>query len=248
MPIHDWTRIFAGAFHDLHQAWIIEMRNVLNGGLLPEGYYAAAEQVTGDRNPDVVTLESLTESDDSSTRWTAKGGGLLVEQAPPKVRFEFESELRQYTEKASRVAVRHVSENRIVAIIEVISPGNKHSRKEVDSLREKIYTLIDNGVQILLVDLIPPGRFDPEGLPRALSIDSDDVVPAVTSEEPLSLCSLRVNPGIHGYVELCGVGRVLPQMPLFLSVDRYINVPLEETYTSAWQGVPAPWKRIIEGN
>lgn len=35
MPIHDWTRVTAGTWHDFHLAWIAELRNVLNGGLLP---------------------------------------------------------------------------------------------------------------------------------------------------------------------------------------------------------------------
>jgi hypothetical protein len=35
-------------------------------------------------------------------------------------------------------------------------------------------------------------------------------------------------------------------MPLFLSSDRYVNLPLEPTYMGAWRGVPARWKRVIE--
>ena len=35
MPIHDWTRVTAGTWHDFHLVWIAELRNVLNGGLLP---------------------------------------------------------------------------------------------------------------------------------------------------------------------------------------------------------------------
>jgi len=44
MPIHDWTRVSAGTFHDFHNAWITELRNALNGGLLPRGFYAQGEQ------------------------------------------------------------------------------------------------------------------------------------------------------------------------------------------------------------
>ena len=44
MPVHDWSRVFAGAFHDFHLAWMAELRNALNGGILPENYYALAEQ------------------------------------------------------------------------------------------------------------------------------------------------------------------------------------------------------------
>ena len=36
MPVHDWTRVEAGIFHDFHVAWLPEIRKALNGGLLPE--------------------------------------------------------------------------------------------------------------------------------------------------------------------------------------------------------------------
>ncbi len=44
MPVHDWTRVEAGVFHDFHNAWISELRGALNEGLLPTGYYAMSEQ------------------------------------------------------------------------------------------------------------------------------------------------------------------------------------------------------------
>jgi hypothetical protein len=44
MPTHDWTRVDAGTCHDFHQGWTIEVRNRLNGGILPDGYFAMADQ------------------------------------------------------------------------------------------------------------------------------------------------------------------------------------------------------------
>jgi hypothetical protein len=43
------------------------------------------------------------------------------------------------------------------------------------------------------------------------------------------------------------VGDVLPDMPLFLQPDWYVNVPLESTYQAAYRGVPAYWRGILEG-
>jgi len=65
MPIHDWTRVTAGTFHDMHLAWIAELRRSLNAGVLPGGYYAQAEQVADTIIPDVLTLASsdTTETD-----------------------------------------------------------------------------------------------------------------------------------------------------------------------------------------
>ena len=34
MPIHDWTRVTAGTFHDTHVVWLGNIRTALNGGIL----------------------------------------------------------------------------------------------------------------------------------------------------------------------------------------------------------------------
>ena len=44
MPIHDWTRVDAGLFHDFHQSWAVALRNSLNAGTLPSDYFALVEQ------------------------------------------------------------------------------------------------------------------------------------------------------------------------------------------------------------
>ena len=83
MPIHDWTRLRANRFHDFHQSWTLEIRNALNRGLLPKGYFALAEQITGGPEPDVVALELIPASgtyDDHSI------GGIATLSAPPQVK------------------------------------------------------------------------------------------------------------------------------------------------------------------
>src|SRR5262249_48499997 len=42
------------------------------------------------------------------------------------------------------------------------------------------------------------------------------------------------------YLEPVAVGDRLSDMPLFLSSDVYISVPLEETYQAAWDGARRP--------
>ena len=57
MPVHDWTRVDAGTFHAFHLAWITHLSESLNGGILPGGYYAMAEQHGGRLIADVLTLQ-----------------------------------------------------------------------------------------------------------------------------------------------------------------------------------------------
>ena len=49
MPIHDWTRIDAGLFHNFHQNWITTLTNALNTGALPSDYYAWPSNLCGVR-------------------------------------------------------------------------------------------------------------------------------------------------------------------------------------------------------
>ena len=35
-------------------------------------------------------------------------------------------------------------------------------------------------------------------------------------------------------------------MPLFLSPERYVDVPLEMTYGAAWRGMPQRWRQELE--
>jgi hypothetical protein len=58
MPIHDWTRLEPGDFHDFHQGWVVEICNALNGGQPPGAYMAMSEQVTGRPIPDVDAFQS----------------------------------------------------------------------------------------------------------------------------------------------------------------------------------------------
>ena len=90
MPIHDWTRVSAGTFHDFHNSWITELRNALNGGLLPPGYYAQGEQWAGKINADVLTLHAGGQhsvgSEGAPSEAIPSGGGVaVVEEAPPRV-------------------------------------------------------------------------------------------------------------------------------------------------------------------
>src|SRR5207253_7600323 len=84
MPIHDWTRVDAGIFHDFHHAWIEETKRALNRGLLPPEYYALAEQIAGGLGPDVLTLQAPT---NGASFPHSPSSGIALATAPPRVWF-----------------------------------------------------------------------------------------------------------------------------------------------------------------
>src|SRR5438105_9162501 len=144
MPIHDWSRVEAGIFHDFHHSWIEEIKRALNAGLLPDDYYALAEQHAAGFGPDVLTLEESRNGDADADRLTgapAHGPAVLV--APPKVHLIAETDMEYYRRKQNTVAVRHVSGDRIVAMVEVVSPGNKSTRHALRAFVEKAADLLD---------------------------------------------------------------------------------------------------------
>jgi hypothetical protein len=251
MPAHDWTRVISGIFHEFHQTWIPIIKNALNDGLLPAGYYALAEQVTEGPRPDVVALEA----EDRAEHWlqTASGNpALAVAEHPPQVKYTEEQERDIYARSADRIAVRHASGDRVVAYIEIVSPGNKHSELEFSKFLEKLNEALDRGCHLLIIDVLPPGRNDPRGVHAAFWEQRSEQAHGVTEEELLGVSSYSaVRVGESGFVPRAyfqpfAVGAALPVMPLFLTSQHYINLPLEPTYQEAWRGVPTRWKRIIE--
>ena len=251
MPVHDWTRVPAGIFHDFHQRWIGRLRDSLNDGRLPNCYYALVEQRPAGREPDLVTLESFDSPSDWNPEGNGNGGGTTVlskNTKPPQVRFTAESDENHYATKADRVAIHHVSDDRLVAIIEVVSPGNKDCRHSTEQFLTKLLDAFDLGCHLMVLDLFPPGSCDPNGLHFEFwTAWCGDVPDPVTPEQPLGMSAFRRDPSAStAYFEPIAVGQPIPEMPLFLTPEHYINVPLEETYQSTWRGVPQRWKREIE--
>src|SRR5438128_7569100 len=110
MPIHDWTRVSAGTWHDFHLAWIAEIRNALNGGLLPPDYYAQAEQIAGPMGPDVLTLQEPDVPPNGKGHPNPdSAGGVAIATAPPRMRMSAEAEMNDYVLKRRTIVIRHSS-------------------------------------------------------------------------------------------------------------------------------------------
>jgi hypothetical protein len=243
MPIHDWRRVDAGIFHAFHHSWIEEIQRALNGGLLPPEYYALPEQIAGGLGPDVLSLqrprtESVSPEDPR--------GGVVVAKMPPKVRFHARAEPDLYAVKAKAITIRHRSNYRVIAIVEIVSPGNKSNRHSIRAFVEKAVTALRAGIHLLIVDLFPPGPRDPQGIHKAIwdeLIDNDFALP---EDKPLTVAAYSVDQFPEAFIDPVAIGDCLPDMPLFLTPDVYIPTPLEVTYCSAWKVFPSFWREVLE--
>ena len=242
MPIHDWTRVDAGLFHAFHQSWIIILSRALNAGVLPPGYFALPEQSIRGPVPDVLTL-SLSPGLGEPI---GTGSGLAVAQVPPRARLVRHAEETIYVRKADRIAVRHPHGD-VVAVVEIVSPGNKASKNGLQEFVEKTSKLIAQGIHLLVIDLFPPSKRDPQGIHKVIwdrLVEEDFDLPA---NQRLTLAAYDAGPPPTAYVEFVAAGDTLPDMPLFLEPEFYVPAPLEETYRITWdEFFPAPMKRLLE--
>lgn len=103
MPVHDWTRVQSGLFHDFHQSRSVGIKNALNDGL-PMGYYALVEQKVDGPEPDVIAID----------------GAPTATLEPPKAALAacIASDAVRYARKANRISIRHPL-GQVVAVIEM---------------------------------------------------------------------------------------------------------------------------------
>ncbi len=242
MPMHNWKRVAAGIYHAFHHEWISEISRALNRGILPEGFYALPEQQAAGFGPDVLTLEERSHEDEQ------RDVGGIATKPRPKTRYMAVSDEEFYRRKKKWIAVKHVSGDRTVAIVEIVSPGNKIGKKHFNAFVDKACELLEQRINLLIVDPLPPGKYDPDGIHAAIWGEIRDDPFALPPDKPLTLVSYESNIGARAYIETVGVGDSLPDMPLFLIPDEWVSVPLEATYGAAFEALPKRWRTVLEGD
>jgi len=245
--MHDWTTVPDGIFHAFHHSWIEEIGRTLNAGLLPRTLYALPEQVAGGFGPDVLALQA-DHDDDSPT--APSGGGVatamraLQPRTVSKITTQTEGEF--YRRKKSAIAIRHVSGDRVVAMIEIVSPGNKASKNGARAFVNKACELLEARIHLLIVDPFPPGPRDPGGVHDLIWNEITDTEFRPPAGKPLTLVAYESDLVTRAYLQNVGVGDALPDMELFLEPNGCVMVPLEATYTAAFAAQPRRWRDVLQ--
>jgi hypothetical protein len=237
MTLHDWAPLPSGLFHHFHQDWSVEIARALNRGLLPDGYAALVEQRSGPVEGDVLTIEE-TDSPSDLPAQTA-----VMER--PRARIISTAHRDYYAARANRVVVRHHL-GRIVAVIEIVSPGNKSSRGAMNEFVEKTLEFLRAGVHVLLIDLLPPTARDPQGVHALIWENAASEDFEFPEDKDRLLVSYESGADWVAFVEPIAVGDRLPDMPLFLAPGWFKYAPLEATYQATWDASPASLRRAVE--
>ncbi len=226
MPLHDWTRVPDNVFHDLHTSWSVILKRTLNQRLLPEGYLARTEEYAGPYQTDVLTLE--VGAGLATPREEAVAPEPTATIAPP----------RFATRRQRRVTVFSAADERRVAVIEVVSPGNKDSQARAGWFEAKLGDYLAAGLHLALIDLLPATGPAP-GIAAAVAreLGAAEAVPAegraaTSFERRLTPDEVRV------YHRGLVLGSGLPPLPLFLEPGLHVELPLEETYDEAVASLP----------
>jgi Protein of unknown function (DUF4058) len=205
-----------------------------------------AEQLGGDLGaPDVLTLQAAGTNPESEDPLS---GTATLTESPPAVHARMTIPRDAYARLQRTVVIRHTRGDRIVAMIEVLSAGNKSSRHAIRSFLDKAVSALDRGIHLLLVDVHPPGPRDPHGIHGAILNEIGTEAYVLGRERPLTVAAYVGGAVVEAFAAHFAVGEPIPSMPLFLTRENYVRVPLEESYMAAWEDVPPQYQPALRAS
>ncbi len=180
--------------------------------------------------------------------WTIEIASALNRGRLPKEKdalVEQRTDKTAYSERANRIVVRHHL-GRIIAVIEIVSPGNKDSRRALRQFVDKTVAFLSQGVHVLIIDLFPPTSRDPFGVHKLIWDEFHEEDFVFPQGKDRILASYESGMEMTAYVEPVTVGDVLPDMPLFLWNEYHVPTPLELTYKTTWEASPEGIRTAVE--
>lgn len=197
-----------------HGAWAAAMARLLNGGVLPPGYYAVSFlDRDGPVEIEVATVHEFAA--DASV-----GTTVAVEwPATDAVRVEV------YTDEG---------DPKFVAAVELVSPQNKDRPMTRAAFAAKCAGYLSRGCGVVIVDVVTTRRADLHAdLLAALG-----ATPPASETGPLSAIAYRAVGGkaagqLLAWHPPLEVGRTLPTLPLWLGSEFAVPLDLEASHTAA---------------
>ncbi len=218
MPLHDWTD--DGLWENFHYCWVFRLGEWLRG-VLPPGYRVYTGSfgragLAGPAEPDVAVSHSPATLSPTAA--------FVVEPDEELAVATIEPELTLMVQRG----------NRVVAVIEVVSPANKRGDARRDDTTRRYSSYLRGGVHLMLIDTLPrpAGHSLADSIAGALELPNQPALP------PPAISVYRVSRTsepcrVAVWRRLLAVGQPLPMLPLPLTLDLQVPVDLETTYTRA---------------
>ncbi len=243
MNAHDWTLVDDGTFHGFHGSWIAYLKSAVRR-LLPPGFYVDSEQHVGRKTADVLALHRSAPADAWPPALSEPAGTLAVKEAPPRTALV--KTLSPAGKGGPRsLTIRHARGHRIVALVEIVSPSNKGSERGTEEFVGKAVGAVRAGIHLAVLDLLPPTTSTPDGLLALIEMELSGEAGVMPDGKPLCFSAICALPSPVEYVQPFAAGDPIPGLPLFLTPDRYIDLPLASTYEQAYGDAPPFAQEIL---
>ena len=125
---------------------------------------------------------------------------------------------------------------KLVAAIELISPGNKHRPAERRAFATKCASYLSQGISVIIVDIVTNRRADLHNETLQL-MEAADVLPLPPETVLYAVAYQPIRRDQRDEIDVwrspLAVGRALPTLPLGLRGDLVIPVDFEATYAEA---------------
>ena len=236
MPLRDHFRppvSLRASWDSLHGMWPAGIVRHLRTRL-PRGYVAAPTTHPGSQIEfDVATFEN----DDAPRLRSVDGdGGLAVATwAPPMATVAVETDVPDYDEYSVRIYDAERG-RQLVAVIELIGPGNKDRPEKRNAFVGKCAALLQRGVAVSIVDAVTPRQFN---LYAELLQFLGQRDPTLIEPPPhLYAVSCRWRPRgkrmlLQTWSHALCLGQPLPTLPLWLTDTFALPLDLEPSYEQA---------------
>jgi hypothetical protein len=154
-----------------------------------------------------------------------------------------------YAHRARQIVIRDEWQgDRVVAVIELVSRGNKTSQARADASLRKSVGFLEKKVHVVMIDLHPPTPIVPHGFHAKICEEFGQEAPSLPGDRKLSVVSYQaLETGVlRAHCVPLKVGDTLPAMPVFLGPHEFVRLPLEETYNGSFRNVPWKFREILE--
>ena len=233
MPLRDHFRSPVNDTHswnEIHGQWPGELvRHLLT--ILPAGYRAAPSVYLGSFEVDIGTYDHGAGNAESVADASRGGTATLAALAPT---LTVEADLAEQDEYEVRIYDTERGRT-LVAAIEIVSPSNKDRPANRDVFVGKVASLLQQGVCVSLVDLV---GVRPANLYAELLTLLDRTDPQLApTPPPMSAVTLRSRkppkrrPLLDAWFYAMVVGQPLPTLPIWLTPDLRVMLPLEVSYS-----------------
>lgn len=219
------------SWESFHGWWGLHLAGQLNMRPMPYGFLAEGNVHIGI----TVTADVAAFEEDDPTGESTNGAVATELWAPPQpplvVPVDFTSpetfEIRIYDQERART---------LVAVVELVSPGNKDRPENRRAFLDKCAAYLREGISVVLVDIVTSRRHNFHAALMELFNGGETAMRAITSD--LYAVAYRVHlvgqrTQLETWPAALALGAPLPTMPLWLTESLCVPLELEAGYQAA---------------